>query len=480
MVAATTTRIDDRVAELRREGATTEGFVGDLTHPDTAQALVQTAVDAFGRLDVLVNNAGMVSVSGAEEPTALESTTLEDWRAGMSRNLDTTFLVTRAALPHLPAQTGRIITVSSVSGPVMAYPGDAAYHAAKAATVGLTRSLAIDLADRGITCNAVAPGWIETSSSSEKEVQMGRATPMRRPGRPEEVASLVAFLASRGRRTSPARCSWSTAGTPSPRSGELWWPRDRRRDESQGCAAQGGHRRRRAAGHRPRRHPGLSMRVVAAEAGVPLGTTTYYFKDKDALVAAAFTRHTQRETARVVAAIATFGADLTPSRVASRLADFVITGLTEHRWQLITEYEFLTSAARRDDLQRASTAWLQSLQTHMETTVAALGSPSPRTDARLVLSVVSGLEVDHLGAPLQPAARHAIRRTMAGCSPGWSRRGPRSTPTRRTTDRSRQALCCAELRAELPCSSALGSVRSCLADTPSRMRRPISGSTLSQ
>lgn len=198
VVAATTSRIDERVAALRREGAMVEGFVGDLTDPGTAQALVQTAVDAFGRLDVLVNNAGMVSVSGAQEPTALESTSLEDWRAGMSRNLDTTFLVTRAALPHLPAQTGRVVTVSSVSGPVMAYPGDAAYHAAKAATVGLTRSLAVDLAERGITCNAVAPGWIETGSSSEKEVRMGRATPMGRPGRPEEVAALVAFLASPG------------------------------------------------------------------------------------------------------------------------------------------------------------------------------------------------------------------------------------------------------------------------------------------
>lgn len=173
---------------------------------------------------------------------------------------------------------------------------------------------------------------------------------------------------------------------------------------------------------------GLSMRVVAAEAGVPLGTTTYYFQDKDALITAAFSRHTQRETARVVAAIATFGADLTTSRVAARVADFVITGLTEHRWQLITEYEFLTAAARRDDLQRASTAWLQSLHAHVEATVAALGSPSPRTDARLVLSVVSGLEVDHLGAPLQPAARHAIRQTLdrlfAGLELSWSTTRP--------------------------------------------------------
>ncbi len=126
----------------------------------------------------------------------------------------------------------------------------------------------------------------------------------------------------------------------------------------------------------------------------------------------------------MVAAIATLGGDLTAAQVAGRLADFVIAGLTEHRWQLLTEYEFLNAAARRDDLQRASAAWLQSLQAHLEATVTALGSSSPRTDARLVLSVLAGLEVDHLGAPLQPAARRAIRATLerlfAGLDLLWS------------------------------------------------------------
>ena len=169
----------------------------DVTDKGAAFEAVQRAHERFGRLDVVVNNAGMLAVSGSEEnASSVASTSTEDWHAGISRNLDTTFFVTRAAVPALSAHTGRIINMASVSGPVMAYADDAAYHASKAAVVGLTRSVAIDLAPKGITCNAVAPGWIATGSSSEHELLMGRATPMRRPGRPEEVAALVAFLAS--------------------------------------------------------------------------------------------------------------------------------------------------------------------------------------------------------------------------------------------------------------------------------------------
>lgn len=152
----------------------------------------------------------------------------------------------------------------------------------------------------------------------------------------------------------------------------------------------------------------VSMRAVAAEASVQLGTVTYYFGDKEELIEAAFLRHTQRETARIVAAIARLGT-LTQADLARGLADFVIEGVTQYREQLITEYQFMGAAARRENLQRASAAWLQSLLAHLEATVAAFSSLSPKTDARLILAVIAGLEVDNLSVPPGPAGERAIR-----------------------------------------------------------------------
>jgi 3-oxoacyl-[acyl-carrier protein] reductase len=196
VIASTTDRIHERVQELGGQRRGVVGFVGDLTVSATADALVALAVTTFGRIDVLVNNAGLGAVSGTDRAASVMSITDEDWQAGISRNLDTTFYATRAAVPFLTDRVGRIVNVSSVSGPLMAYADDAAYHAAKAAIVGLTRSVAVDVAPRGITCNAVAPGWIATASSTSHELAMGEATPMGRPGNPEEVAAVVRFLAS--------------------------------------------------------------------------------------------------------------------------------------------------------------------------------------------------------------------------------------------------------------------------------------------
>ncbi|MFY2788027.1 SDR family NAD(P)-dependent oxidoreductase [Rhodococcus sp. MALMAid1271] len=197
LIAATSRRIDDRVAELASAGAEVVGFVGDLTDSASAERLVHSVVEHFGRIDVLVNNAGMTSTTSSEEQAPAELTSDEQWHAGISRNLDTNFFVTRAALAPMAQQGfGRIVNIGSISGSAMAYRGEAAYHAAKAALVGLTRSVAIDNAHRGITANIVAPGWIATGSATEHENAMGAATPLGRSGRPEEVAALVAFLAS--------------------------------------------------------------------------------------------------------------------------------------------------------------------------------------------------------------------------------------------------------------------------------------------
>ncbi|MBZ3906499.1 SDR family NAD(P)-dependent oxidoreductase [Streptomyces griseiscabiei] len=196
LITSTTGRIHERVAELAGR-CPVRGMAGDLTDPRFAESVVAQAMDAFGRVDVLVNNAGMVSVAEPEDPSSLATASDEQWRSTLARNLDTTFHLTRAALrPMLDRGYGRVVNMSSLSGPVMAYRGDVAYHAAKAGLLGLTRSTAMDTASRGITVNAVAPGWIATGGLDEHVDALGAATPVGRAGRPEEVAALVGFLAS--------------------------------------------------------------------------------------------------------------------------------------------------------------------------------------------------------------------------------------------------------------------------------------------
>lgn len=197
VVTSTTGRIHDRVAELAAEGVTAHGVVADLADPGAAEAVVAEAVEAFGGLDVVVNNAGMVAVGQTMVEAETEGYDDATWADALDRNLTTAFRVSRAALPHLRARAGgRIVNISSTSGPVQAFVGDPGYHAAKAGMVGLTRALALEVAAEGITVNAVAPGWIATASQLPSEARAGAASPMGRSGTPDEVAAVVAFVAS--------------------------------------------------------------------------------------------------------------------------------------------------------------------------------------------------------------------------------------------------------------------------------------------
>lgn len=198
-ICSTTDRIHDRAEELRAAGATAWSAVVDLMDTAAAERFVVAAARELGHISILVNNAGMMTVSGEGESGSATETSDEVWSKGMDRNLTTAFVMTRAVLPGmLERGFGRIINVSSITGPVMAMRNDVVYAAAKAAMVGLTRATALDSAPHGVTVNAVAPGWIATPSSSVDEIEEGNLSPVGRPGRADEVSSLVAYLCSPG------------------------------------------------------------------------------------------------------------------------------------------------------------------------------------------------------------------------------------------------------------------------------------------
>ncbi|MFZ1481562.1 MAG: SDR family NAD(P)-dependent oxidoreductase [Paracoccaceae bacterium] len=191
-VTATTARIHDRAATLG-----CMSHIADLT--DTAQvASLFAAVTAkLGPVEVLVNNAGMVQSGHDIDRQHLAGWSDAAWAHHMALNINTTFHCCRAALPTMAAQGyGRIVNISSVTGPVVTIDGSSAYATAKAAVTGMTRSIALEYGRQGITCNAVLPGWITTESSSDGEIRAGQATPAGRPGTPDEIAAAAVFLAS--------------------------------------------------------------------------------------------------------------------------------------------------------------------------------------------------------------------------------------------------------------------------------------------
>ena len=197
-IASTTERIHDRTAELRDAGTDAEGYVADLTDRAGVRGMVDEVVGRFGRIDILVNNAGMVSVS-MEDPPDRAFLELDDtgWDQVLAMNLDTAYNVTKQVLPGMVGRGwGRIIMVSSVTGPLVTYPGLSAYSAAKAGMDGLMRGVAIEVASRGVTVNSVQPGFIATGSQTPEEHEVGLWTPIGRSGTADEVGEVIAFLAS--------------------------------------------------------------------------------------------------------------------------------------------------------------------------------------------------------------------------------------------------------------------------------------------
>ena len=198
-IASTTDRIHERSAELTAAGIASEGFVADLTDRAQVRRTVDAIEERFGRIDVLVNNAGMVAVSMEAEDGERPFVEMDDgtWDRDLAMNLGTAYNVTRAVLPGMVDRGwGRIVMVSSVTGPVVTYAGLSAYSAAKAGMDGLMRGIAIEVADRGVTVNSVQPGFVATKSQTAAEHGFGLHTPIGRSGTPEEIGEVIAFLAT--------------------------------------------------------------------------------------------------------------------------------------------------------------------------------------------------------------------------------------------------------------------------------------------
>ncbi len=195
--------LEGTAASITAMGAEAVTVVGDLTEEEPVERLVQTAVDRFGRIDILVNNVG-----GSRNAKIWEMTA-ENWDFVLRLNLRSTFLCTRHAVPHMMTQRyGKIVCLSSGARegtPWTAYyQGGAAYSAAKAGIHGFIRDVALELAEHGINVNAVGPGPIDTERAGENlrhlnetvDYSPNRMTPMHRLGEPIEVANAVLFLAS--------------------------------------------------------------------------------------------------------------------------------------------------------------------------------------------------------------------------------------------------------------------------------------------
>jgi 3-oxoacyl-[acyl-carrier protein] reductase len=181
-------------AEVEGLGRKAVPIQGDATDPAAAEAAVKAAIEAFGKVDILVNNAGIT------RDDLIMRMSPDAWRDVLETNLFGAFYAIKAVTrPMLKARSGRIVNITSVSGQA-GQTGQANYSSAKAGLIGLTKATARELASRGITCNAVAPGFVLTELTEglpeDLKAQIVERTPLARFGTTEEIADAVAFLAS--------------------------------------------------------------------------------------------------------------------------------------------------------------------------------------------------------------------------------------------------------------------------------------------
>ena len=197
MVAVNDLVIPEHIPEqLEQAGARALSVPGDVSDEGSVRGMVEAVVGEFGRVDALVNNAGISAIVPAEE------TTLADWRRVLEVNLTGPFLMCREfGKEMLRARSGSIVSVSSIAG-LLGIADRAAYNASKHGLIGLTRTLAAEWGGRGVRVNAVCPGWVKTEMDVEDQAGGGYTdadiegrTPMARFARPEDIAQAVAFLA---------------------------------------------------------------------------------------------------------------------------------------------------------------------------------------------------------------------------------------------------------------------------------------------
>jgi TetR/AcrR family transcriptional regulator, regulator of biofilm formation and stress response len=157
---------------------------------------------------------------------------------------------------------------------------------------------------------------------------------------------------------------------------------------------------------------GLSMRVVAAQAGIPLGALTYYFRDKSDLVAQAFQQLSDREIARVVDTAERLRPTMSAEQLGDLVADMILTGFVEPPGAIVTRYELVTEASRDERLRPMFEAWYTAMVPALSRLFRDVGSRQPELDARTIMAVMAGLEIDNLYRPLGPVDKRRIRATL--------------------------------------------------------------------